>query len=303
MIMGNEKGLVLTEDWLDPRKKQGGEYSLHRNYDYGGGLLYARYETGNNKRKLLKDTEPIAVGVTAFLAHTDMSETSLRDYLDNNLDFDIYELYQKYFSIRFRVYQKINQRKTKSEGRLNDEELVQIFALNHLEEEKEYLQRSEEYFSNAPVGPTPEVKKKLQGFAGDYLEWVKQEKIRTNGLTRGLKSNLSDAQLKKLHKEMDGTFVKSNEDSFVRALSTKGHVEPVLWIFKSERGRTVGEPNKTALRAFLEFLLNPGNIEANETIPQEHPFTGETFLPIQIGKRSNPDELKTFKYWFQEMLG
>jgi len=168
------KELIATEDWLDPVKRQGGEYSLHRNYDYGDGFIYARHKAEDPNGIPLKDSKPIAVGITAFLAHTDMSETSLRYYLDNNRDFDRHELYQKYFNIQFRVYQKINQSKTKAQGRKSDRELLDVFALIHFKKEQEYLRWSREYFSNAPGGPTPEVKKELQGFADDYLEWLKE---------------------------------------------------------------------------------------------------------------------------------
>ncbi len=157
------------------------------------------------------------------------------------------------------------------------------------------------------VGAFPVVPKDIEEIAANYEKWLDKKNIITKNIKPqvGLNGKIPYEQLTVLYSKMSQEgYIEAKQEHFIAALRKRPLPDdfvPICWQLRTNRGG----PNTTALRAFIEIVLDPQSEEYTVPIPKNQPLFCCDLLtrePIKLSNRGDKGIQISYKRVFLAML-
>lgn len=172
------------------------------------------------------DSNHVAKGITAFFIkkelHHDSPTSSMWSMLQRGERIAIHLWYEEYYDNQISFERKINEAKTKAQGRLPDAKFYDYFNLKHLESEHVYYKESERFFSIVQK-KDEQTLNVLREYVKGYLDWVDE---RTKETADRFNSKYDKTKLHAISEKLvvNNLIEKSEKKNFVSLFSTTPHV-------------------------------------------------------------------------------
>lgn len=248
----SKKLVPVGEYWLNEnRLSNDGKYIIHRNYFEESGRLKYKTHTyiPTDNRTHINDTEPVAIGFTAYAIYRGLHEENLsreklgKTYRDS--------LYKEYYNHQLSFVREYGKYEGYSFQDTEEESLENEFIPKHIEVERSYIKANDKFFSASNKVVEESSKQRVFQFAQGYLNFV-NNLPEAASCPKGLGGCLNKTQLIKLHRHLQGErSIKAREEDFLSVFSDfplPRNFQRVKWLSNNQHGK----PNEYHLRALLE---------------------------------------------------
>ncbi len=137
-----------------------------------------RLKTKKSFYCFIGNSDPVAKGITAFFIkkglHDYSPTSSLLDMLKREEEISIQLWYEEYYENQIEPVRRINNGKTKAQGRLSNTQLTDDFNIMHLESEKMFYSESEDFFSITQREDEQSINI-LREYVEGYIHWVSEQ--------------------------------------------------------------------------------------------------------------------------------